>query len=121
MYWQVVGLIIDVVGVWFVAYELFMGQRKRGVIDMYQARKNTYTAHLESILQNLRSYPDSYPENEKKRLETEYREHWEPEIQKLTEEMRKINESHVWKSFKYGAIGVVLITICFIFQVIGVF
>ena len=120
-YLSAVGLAFDILGAWFVAYDIFHGFLTRNKTEEFRAQQATFKKWKMHFLEGIVKLPDSlYPAEDKQRLTSKIeRKYTEMEDNAFHMEDADVSE-HSFKSFKYAFIGVCMLTLGFALQLVGV-
>ena len=118
--YTIVGLCLDIIGVWGVAYELLWGYPKdikKQILKNQLKSQIDHNNQVKAINSRLSVPPYSVEERDKiiRNDEAEI----QLDIKAIRDEINLLSQGHHDRSFLFGFIGIFLLTLGFIFQIIG--
>lgn len=117
--YSVAGLIIDIVGVWFVAYDIVVGYYRHNQASDIEHKLFNARRWARDFESKLLALPQPYDMEAKTKLVLEHREKWAESIDRLENEIQDLLQSHKDRSFNWTWVGLLLLTVGFALQAYG--
>ena len=120
-YLSAFGLVLDILGAWLIAYDIFHGFLVRNRTEMYRVQQATFKKWKLHFQKGILDLPDSlYPAEDKQRLSNNIEQKYTDMEDKASQEEDADFSTHSIKSFKFAFMGVCMLTIGFALQLVSV-